>query len=116
MNNKPYRNREIGRYIREELVCCITGRPNPVNHHIIGYGYGGMATKAPDYLQMALSHELHCELHNQGWRSFEAKYGFTQKELTAMTMWKIHADGIVDLTELDAPDWLIAELEKIANE
>jgi len=39
-----------------------------------------------------------------------------QKELTAMTMWKVHADGVIDLTKLDVPDWMIDELEKIANE
>jgi len=116
MSSKPYRNKEIGKHIRDNLVCCITGSPNPVNHHIIGHGYSGIATKAPDYLQMALSHELHTELHDHGWKSFELKYGYTQKELTAMTMWKVHADGVIDLTKLDVPDWVIDELEKIANE
>ena len=116
MINKPYRNKKIGQYIRESLVCCITGRANPVNHHIIGHGYSGMGTKAPDFLQMALSHELHTELHDKGWKSFESKYGYTQKELTAQTMWKVHAGDVINLTELDVPDWLIEELEKIANE
>ena len=102
MASRVYRNKAIGRYIREELVCCITGQPYPVNHHIIGSGYSGMGTKAPDYLQMALCHELHMELHN-GHKSFEKKYGRTQKSMCAETMAKVHADGVIDLMEFDLP-------------
>ena len=110
--SKPYRNKKIGEYIREEMVCCITSKPNPVNHHIIGYGYSGTATKAPDFLQAALCHELHTELHDKGWKAFEAKHGVTQKQLVAQTMWAVHSAGVINLNELDAPAWLFEELEE----
>lgn len=114
MASRVYRNKKIGEHIRKELYCCITGSPNPVNHHIIGNGYSGMGTKAPDYLQMALSHDLHNELHSQGHKSFEKKYGRTQKSMCAETMAKVHADGVIDLMELDLPDWFLEEMERIA--
>ena len=114
MASRVYRNKAIGKHIRDELACCITGQPYPVNHHIIGNGYSGMGTKAPDYLQMALCDPLHRELHDKGWKSFEKKYGRTQKSMCAETMAKVHADDVVDLLELDVPDWLIEEKENLA--
>ena len=116
MASKIYRNKKIGEYIRSGAVaCCITGSNYAVvNHHLIGNGYSGMGTKAPDFLQMALTHELHQELHTHGHKSFEEKYGRTQKSMTAETMTKLHADGVVNLFELDIPDWVITEMEKLA--
>lgn len=119
---KSYRNKKIGKLIREseDIVCCITGSTVTVNHHIIGNGYSGMGTKAPDYLQCALTHELHQELHNHGWKSFEKKYGRTQKSMVAETMGELHADGSIDLNEIDlkheTPDWLPEEMEKLVHE
>lgn len=119
---KPYRNKLIGQYIRSgEVNCCITGSNYAVvNHHIILSGQSGMGTKQPDYLQMAISHELHQELHDKGWRSFEKKYGRTQKSMVAETMGKLHADGIIDLgqiaLEYDLPDWIADEMEKLCYE
>lgn len=81
MASRVYRNKKISEYIREHMHCPITGRPNPAPHHLIGYGFGGMGTKAPDYLQMPLCHMLHQELHDKGWKAFEAKYGVCQKEM-----------------------------------
>lgn len=110
MASRIYRNKDIGKHIREELACCITGQPNPVNHHIIGYGYSGMGTKAPDYLQMALCDSLHRELHDNGWKSFEKKYGRTQRSMVAETLVKLHADCVINISELIFDDWVLEEM------
>lgn len=118
---KPYRNKKIGEYIRSgQVVCCITGTDYAVvNHHIIGDGYSGMGTKAPDYLQCALSHDLHQDLHNHGWKSFEEKYGRTQKSMVAETIGKLHADGVINLLDIgesyDLPNWLLEEMEALCQ-
>jgi len=114
MASRVYRNKKISEHIRKELVCCITGQPNPAPHHIIGYGYSGMGTKAPDFLQMALCDSLHRELHDKGWKSFEQKYGRTQKSMVAETLSKLHADRVIDCLELDLPEWVTEEMERLA--
>jgi len=119
---KPYRNKKIGEYLRGgSVACCITGQVYAiVNHHLIGNGYSGMGTKAPDYLQCALTHELHSELHNRGHKAFEIKYGHTQKSMVAQTMAKLHADGVIDLNQIDIDEktmnWLTEEMELLAYE
>lgn len=117
MANKPYRNKKIGEYIRSgQVACCITGSTYAVvNHHLIGNGYSGMGTKAPDWAQMALTHNLHAELHNHGWKSFEAKYGRTQKSMVAETLAKMHSDGVINIFDLPIDDWVIEEMEKLTH-
>lgn len=116
MASKVYRNKKISKHIRENIVCCILGTPNPAPHHIIGNGYSGMGTKAPDFLQMALHPSLHQELHDKGWKSFELKHGRTQKSMVAETLAKLHADRVIKMDELYLPCWVYEELEKIENE
>lgn len=115
---KPYRNKNIGQYIRSgEVSCCITGSTyGVVNHHIILSGQSGMGTKSSDIYQIALEHSKHQELHDKGWRSFEKKYGRTQKSMCAETMAKLHADRVIDLHQFELDDWFIEELEKLAYE
>lgn len=118
---KPYRNKKIGEYIRSgQVACCVTGSTyTVVNHHLIGNGYSGMGTKSPDWAQMALTHELHTELHSYGWKAFEAKYGRTQKSMVAETIGFLHAMDVIDLNEIDLshgiPNWLTEEMEKLAH-
>jgi hypothetical protein len=116
MVSRVYRNKAIGKHIREELVCCITGQPYPVNHHLIGCGYSGMGTKSPDYLQMALCDSLHRELHDKGWKSFEKKYGRTQKNMVAETLIKLHEDRVIDMEEFAIPEWLYIELSELTKQ
>lgn len=122
MASRVYRNKNIGEFIRSgEVACCITGSTHAVvNHHIIGHGYSGMGTKAPDWAQMALTHELHDELHRHGWKAFESKYGRTQKSMVAETLSWLHVMDVIDLNvlELDIgmPDWLTEEMERLSNE
>lgn len=115
MASRIYRNKDIGKHIREELTCCITGQPNPVNHHLIGYGYSGMGTKAADYLQMSLCDPLHRELHDKGWKSFEKKYGRSQFSMVAETLVKLHADCVIDIEDFILPEWLYSELSKFTQ-
>ena len=115
MASRVYRNKKIGEYIRSgEIACCITGSNyTVVNHHLIGHGHSGMGTKAPDWMQMALTHHLHSELHQHGWKAFEAKYGRTQKSMVAETLAKLHADQIIDLYQLEVDGWVFEEMEKL---
>lgn len=115
MASRVYRNKKIGEYIRSgEIACCITGSNyTVVNHHLIGHGYSGMGTKTADWMQMALTHELHQELHNHSWKSFEAKYRRTQKSMVAETLAKLHADQIIDLYQLEVDGWVFEEMEKL---
>jgi len=113
MASRVYRNKKIARHIQQELNCCITGAPYPDPHHIIGSGYSAMGSKAPDWTQMALSHHLHQELHQHGWKAFEAKYGRTQKSMVAETLAKLHADQIIDLYQLEVDGWVFEEMEKL---
>ena len=116
MASKVYRNKKIGEYIRSGAVaCCITGSTYAVvNHHLIGNGYSGMETKAPDWAQMALTHEMHQHLHDHGWKSFEAEHGRTQKSMVAETLAKLHSEGLINVFELPIDDRVITEMEKLA--
>ena len=113
MASRVYRNKKIGEFIRSgEIACCVTGSTHAVvNHHIIGHGYSGMGTKAPDWAQMALTHELHDELHRHGWKDFEAKYGRTQKSMVAEVVVKLHEQRVIRMNDLDLPYWVYEELE-----
>jgi hypothetical protein len=113
---KPYRNKKIARAINEHCVCCITGAPNPDPHHIIGHGYSGMGTKASDCYQMALSHEMHMELHNKGWKAFEAKYGRSQQGMVAETLARLHSIGAINVADLPLEDWVFDEMEVLTYE
>lgn len=114
---KPYRNKKIGEYIRSgQVACCIAGSTYAVvNHHLIGNGYSGMGTKIGDWAQMALTHDLHTDLHSYGWKAFEAKYGRTQKSMVAETLAKMHSAGVINLFDLPIDDWVIEEMEKLSH-
>ncbi|AUR86953.1 protein of unknown function DUF968 [Vibrio phage 1.091.O._10N.286.52.B12] len=122
MASRVYRNKKIGEFIRSgEVACCITGSTYAVvNHHLIGHGYSAMGSKSPDWAQIALTHDLHSELHDKGWKAFEDKYGRTQKSMVAETMGLLHAMDVIDLNIIDlehgTPDWLTEEMEKLTHE
>ncbi len=52
--------------------CC--GRPSDDPHHLIGWGQGGMGTKAHDFLVIPLCRQHHTELHNDPVK-FERNHG-----------------------------------------
>lgn len=113
MASRVHRNKKIAKHIQQNMSCCITGAPYPDPHHIIGNGYSAMGSKAPDWTQMALSHHLHQELHNFGWKAFENKYGRTQKSMVAETLAILHAEKIIDLYQLEVDGWVFEEMEKL---
>lgn len=74
---KPKRRRwENEKYTRwaktQQCMCCSNPADDP--HHLIGYGQGGMGTKAHDLFVIPLCREHHDELHASP-VAFEAKYG-----------------------------------------
>lgn len=121
LKQPKYKNEQYGRDIRQsgDFACCVTGAQYAVvNHHIIAHGYSATGTKAPDHLQMALTHELHTELHDHGWKQFEEKYGKTQKQMVAETIVTAHAKGYLNIAKLDEeghiPQWLWDEIENLS--
>ncbi|MBL5898070.1 DUF968 domain-containing protein [Lelliottia amnigena] len=54
--------------------CACCGQPSDDAHHLIGWGQGGMGTKAHDSLVIPLCRKHHTELHNDPVK-FERKYG-----------------------------------------
>ncbi len=65
-------------------------------HHIKGRGFGG-STKCTDLFCMPLKHELHQELHNIGWQSWENKCNFNQLEGVLATLEQAFEDGVIKL-------------------
>ncbi len=111
---KLWRDKSYGKFIHENVACCITGEIITVDpHHIKNEGYGSV--KAPDYMQMALIHDLHMEGHRIGWEEFEKKHGRTQRSMVAETLLKAHSLGRLDLRDLPLEDWIWEEIEAIGN-
>lgn len=110
LKQKLWRDKKYGKWISENLNCTITEAPNPDPHHIKNYGYGSI--KAPDHMQMAISHKLHNELHDIGVAAFEKKYNVTQEAMLAETILAAHAKGRININELDIPGWLNEAMEE----
>jgi hypothetical protein len=88
-------------YVRS-LPCCVTGyigdEVDP--HHIKGYAWltgGSMGKKSSDLSCIPLKHDLHQELHDIGWKSFEEKYSFSQSDWMLRTIFRAEKDGIIKL-------------------
>ncbi len=87
---KAYRD-----YVRA-LPCCVSGLMDCAPHHIKGYSWlTGSATskKGSDLTCIPLSHELHAELHQNGWATFEKKYNMSQLEMMVKTILQAEQDG-----------------------
>ena len=66
-------NDEYTRWVKaQQCMCCSQQANDP--HHVIGYGLGGMATKAHDLFVFPLCRQHHNELHAD-LSEFENKYG-----------------------------------------
>ena len=115
LKQKLWRDKRYGKWIHTNVACCITGSTvNVVNHHIKNEGYGSV--KAPDYMQMAMTHELHLEIHGSiGCVGFEKKYGRTQRSMVAETLIKAHSMGRINMEELPLEDWIWEEVEELVN-
>jgi len=86
-------------YVRS-LPCCVSGyigeEVDP--HHIKGYSWltgSAWALKGSDLTCIPLRHDLHNELHNIGWASFEEKHNMNQLEVMIATILQAEKDGVV---------------------
>ena len=71
--------------------CCQQQSDDP--HHLIGWGQGGMATKAHDIFAIPLCRKHHTELHNDR-MAFERKYG-SQLEMIKNVLDRAFALGVL---------------------
>lgn len=71
--------------------CCQ--QPSDDAHHLIGWGQGGMGTKAHDIFAIPLCRNHHTELHNDR-MAFERKYG-SQLEMIIRVLDRAYALGVL---------------------
>lgn len=93
---RPKRTRwECEKYTRwvKQQPCACCGQQSDDPHHLIGYGQGGMGTKAHDLFVIPLCRAHHDELHAD-MKAFEEKYG-TQPELLLKTLDRALAIGVL---------------------
>ncbi|AVE74622.1 TPA: DUF968 domain-containing protein [Enterobacter hormaechei] len=76
---------------RQPCECCQQQSDDP--HHLIGWGQGGMATKAHDIFSIPLCRKHHTELHNDR-LAFERKYG-SQLEMIIRVLDRAYALGVL---------------------
>lgn len=80
------------RWVKSQPCACC-GLPADDPHHLIGYGQGGMGTKAHDAFTIPLCRKHHDELHKDR-RAFENRYG-TQPELIIKLLDRAFALGVL---------------------
>ncbi|WLS77235.1 DUF968 domain-containing protein [Erwinia pyri] len=89
---KRWENESYTRWVKSQpCLCCGKQADDP--HHLIGYGLGGMATKAHDLFVIPLCRAHHDEIHADT-RTFESKYG-TQPELLLRALDRALAIGVI---------------------
>ena len=74
MKQKAERDTAYLAFVRS-LPCCITGTTPVEAHHLVGHGESVMGSKCSDYYTIPLAPELHAELHQHGWKTWEENYG-----------------------------------------
>lgn len=84
------------------LPCVVSGfQGEGVDpHHIKGYNWltgHGWAKKGSDLTCIPLRHDLHMELHNKGWQSFEKKYNISQIECMVKTILQAEKEGVLKI-------------------
>lgn len=75
----------------QSCECCHQPSDDP--HHLIGWGQGGMGTKAHDIFAIPLCRKHHTELHNDR-LAFERKYG-SQLEMIIKVLDRAYALGVL---------------------
>ncbi|WP_039028979.1 DUF968 domain-containing protein [Leclercia adecarboxylata] len=93
---RPKRTRwENAKYLAwvktQPCECC--GKPSDDPHHLIGWGQGGMATKAHDIFAIPLCRQHHTELHNDPVK-FERKHG-SQPAMIIRVLDRAYALGVL---------------------
>lgn len=85
------------------LPCAVTGTISMQNvdpHHIKGYNWltgGGKGFKGKDLLCMPLRNDLHRELHDIGWESWEEKYNRSQLEEVFRTIVRAVEEDVITI-------------------
>jgi hypothetical protein len=90
------------------LPCCVSGDYASEHmgvdpHHAKGYSWiteSAMAKKGSDLTCMPLRHDLHQELHQIGWESFEKKYNVNQLEMMALTLLQAEREGVLTINSI----------------
>jgi len=95
LKTPTFRSKTYREYI-SRLPCCVTGNDGERNdpHHIKGRGYGS-SKKCSDLFCIPIDHELHQELHQIGWKSFEKKYNVCQVSVVLKTIEGAFAEGVL---------------------
>jgi len=93
---RPKRIRwESAKYLKwvktQPCACCGQTADDP--HHLIGWGQGGMGTKAHDILALPLCRQHHDELHRDI-QAFEQKHG-TQPEMIIRLLDRAYSLGVL---------------------
>lgn len=89
---RRWTNEKYTRWVKQQpCLCC--GRQADDPHHLIGYGQGGMGTKAHDLFTLPLCRAHHDELHAD-MRAFEERYG-TQPEMLLRFLDRALAIGVI---------------------
>ncbi|MCQ4105181.1 DUF968 domain-containing protein [Erwinia persicina] len=89
---RRWSNEKYTQWVKQQpCLCCGKQADDP--HHLIGYGQGGMGTKAHDLFVLPLCRAHHDELHADA-RAFEAEYG-TQPELIIRTLDRALSLGVI---------------------
>lgn len=88
---KPWRSKKYIKWLKTQ-PCVISGLPADDPHHIIGHGFSGMGTKAPDWAMIPLNREIHTELHTIGFKEWENRNG--SQLFLLMRFWQQNFDVI----------------------
>ena len=85
------------------LPCCVSGTTGDTidPHHIKGYNWltgGAKAAKGTDLFCMPLRHDIHMELHDVGWESWELMHNRSQLEEVLRTLAKAEREGIITIS------------------
>lgn len=91
--SKPTRNRDYLHWIKEQ-PCVVCGHPVSDAHHLIGHGMGKMGGKNSDLMAFPLCRACHDDLHNRGWRTWEAHHG-SQWKYVEGTLMRALRDGVL---------------------
>ena len=90
MRSKKYRKWVSG------LPCAVTGYQGEVApHHPKGRGFGG-TVKCSDLFCIPLKHDIHMELHQIGWKSWEEKYRIHQLVIALKTIDRALEEGVLN--------------------
>jgi len=85
-----WRSKKYREWVKQQ-PSIVSGQYGVDPHHVIGYGFGSMGSKAPDWAVIPLTRQEHNELHGDRYK-WEERHG-TQLELL-MRFWRQNFDTI----------------------